>query len=415
MNDVIQPAARGVRSAPARGCCPACNSSRLTSFYRLSAMPTNSCILLDDAASAEAYPTGEIELVCCDDCGFIHNRAFDAGLTEYSGRYEETQGFSPTFSAFHRRLAEGLVEKHDLRGKRILEIGCGEGDFLVLLAEIGGNAGVGVDPIIHPDRIDSPVKDRLTFHKEFYDADKHGGEAVDFVACKMTLEHIEDVRAFLTEIRRGLGEQRDAVVFFQVPETLRILREAAFEDVHYEHCSYFTPGSLARAFREAGFEVRALATEYADQYLTIEARVAPVSDEATPSQTTPLLPLEDDLAEIKSRVAEFPDRVAEVIADRRALVADAHAAGERIVIWGSGSKAVAFIAALGVGDMIHSVVDINPYKHGAHMPKSAQRIVSPQDLTDIKPDLVIVMNRIYEAEIKKDLSALGLEPRVICL
>ena len=391
--------------------CPACGGAHLQVFYALGDKPTNSCILLESLEDADGYPTGQLDLAFCSDCGFIHNPHFEEEKTEYSGRYEETQGFSRTFSSFHKRLAEGLIEKHALQGKTVLEIGCGKGEFLVLMAELAGATGVGVDPVVHLDRIDSEAADRLTFHKEFYDADKHGGRPVDFVACKMTLEHIPNVHEFLSEIRRGLGDQREAVVFIQVPEAMRILREVAFEDIYYEHCSYFTPGSLARAFRAAGFDVHDLNVEYGDQYLTIEAKVA-ASD---PAQSPAPLPIEDDLSELKSFIAAFPDRVAAKIADWRGVVDAAVARGERVALWGSGSKAVAFLTTLGIEDEIHSVVDINPYKRGAFMPRTKQMIVAPEDLKEIRPDLVIAMNRIYENEIRKDLTAMGLSPRLICL
>jgi hypothetical protein len=41
------------------------------------------------------------------------------------------------------------------------------------------------------------------------------------------------------------------------------------------------------------------------------------------------------------------------------------------------------------------------------MPKSGQRIVPPSHLAEIRPNLVIAMNRIYAEEIRKDLDAMG--------
>lgn len=403
----IDPARLGRRATAA---CPACKGRSLVYFYQLAKEPTNSCILVEDEASALAFPTGAIDLAMCENCGFIHNAAFDEKMTEYDARYEATQGFSPTFSKFHQRLCEGLIEKHDLKGKTVLEIGCGEGEFVVMMAEMAGATAIGVDPVCK-ERIESDAADRITFIKEFYDADKHRIDPVHFVACKMTLEHIPNVKEFLSEIRRGLGDQRDAVVFFQIPEALRILRETAFEDIFYEHCSYFTPGSLARAFREAGFDVHELTLEFGAQYHTIEAKVAALDPADRPAP----LPLEDDLEEIKSLVATFQERVRPKMDQWRSLVRDAVAAGEKVVIWGSGSKAVAFMAALGVTDAIDSVVDVNPHKRGFYMPGGPQKIVGPADLPEIRPDLVIVMNRIYENEIRADLEKLGLSPRLVRL
>jgi hypothetical protein len=86
----------------------------------------------------------------------------------------------------------------------------------------------------------------------------------------MTLEHIAPTGDFVGTLRRAIGDRTGTLVFFQVPDTTRILADCAFEDIYYEHCSYFSPGSLARLFRHAGFEVLALSTEYQDQYLTID-------------------------------------------------------------------------------------------------------------------------------------------------
>ena len=57
-----------------------------------------------------------------------------------------------------------------------------------------------------------------------------------------------------------MSEQNPTLVFFEVPDTMRILREGAFWDIYYEHCSYFTPGSLARRFRRTGFDINELKT-----------------------------------------------------------------------------------------------------------------------------------------------------------
>ncbi len=93
--------------------------------------------------------------------------------------------------------------------------------------------------------------------------------------CRHTLEHIRPVAEFLATIRRAVGDRRDVVILFEVPDVIRVLEEAAFWDVYYEHCSYFSAGSLARLFRSQGFEVLDARLEYDDQYVIVEARPAP--------------------------------------------------------------------------------------------------------------------------------------------
>jgi hypothetical protein len=70
----------------------------------------------------------------------------------------------------------------------------------------------------------------------------------------MTLEHVNDTGQFIRTLRETLADRRDAAVFFIIPEIARILHLRGFWDIYYEHCSYFSPGSLVRPFRKAGFD-----------------------------------------------------------------------------------------------------------------------------------------------------------------
>lgn len=389
--------------------CPSCGQDGMRSFYTVDSVPTNSCILLSSKEEAQNYPRGDVDLKFCPSCGFISNMAFDAKLTEYSGRYEETQGFSGTFNKFHKQLAERLVEKHNLKDKTVLEIGCGKGEFLNLISELGNNKGVGFDPGYRDDHVKNVKAENVEFIKDFY-SEKYTDYKADFVCCKMTLEHIHPTDEFIGTVRRSIGDQPDTIVFFQIPETLRILKDCAFEDIYYEHCSYFTPGSLARLFRRNGFDVLNIETEYDDQYLTIEARPMLGGGESEP------LPAEESLQDLTELVDSFPKRSQAKIKDWETKLTGYFSEDKKVVLWGSGSKGVSFLTTLSdISENIDYVVDINPYRQGYFMSGTGQEIVSPDFLIEYKPDVVVVMNAIYTEEITKDLNDRGLHPVVIPL
>lgn len=387
--------------------CPSCQNGRLEEFYEVKDAPVNSCLLLTTREQARSFPRGQIRLGFCGRCGFISNMAHDDRMTEYSGRYEETQGFSPTFGAFHERLATRLIERYDLRDKEILEIGCGKGEFLALVCRLGGNRGVGFDPGFVEARLDSREAGGIRVVRDFY-SEKYADGKADFVCCKMTLEHIHATGEFVGTVRRGIGNRPGTIVFFQVPESTRILRECAFEDIYYEHCSYFSPGSLERLFGRSGFEILDVGTEYGDQYLTIEARVG-AEDRSNADLRW------DDLAELRGYVATFGQRCRQKLAGWRTRLEELKAEGRRVALWGSGSKGVSFLTTLGVDEEVACVVDINPYRQGHYMSGSGHPIVGPGDLERIRPDVVIVMNGIYRREIAQDLAARGLSPEVLSL
>jgi SAM-dependent methyltransferase len=394
-------------SVSTKTCCPSCGSNNISVFYRLEGVPVQSVLLVSTREAAIDYPKGDIVLGFCHSCGFIFNSTFDAALVEYSSTYEATQRFSPTFSTFAHELANRLVDRYDLRDKTVLEIGCGNGEFLKLLCKLGGNRGVGFDPSYVAEHSDKTVQKGVTFIKDFY-SEKYAGYQADFICCKMTLEHIQDTADFVGMMRRAIGRHSDTIVFFQVPDATRILKDCAFEDMYYEHCSYFSPGSLARLFRKCGFDVFRLKTEYEGQYLVIEAKP---ENQKTPSR----LSQEDDLEALGKYVSSFEERCQKKLFSWQKRIEEIKKNNKRVVIWGSGSKGVAFLTTLKIFDEIEYAVDINPYRQGTYMPVTGQEIVSPDFLGEYRPDVVIVMNPVYVNEIKQDLSRLGLSPKVLTL
>lgn len=389
--------------------CRSCGSTDVEVFHELKSVPTNSCILIPSREEALHYPKGDILLGFCTDCGFISNTAFNPKLTEYSGRYEETQGFSSTFNAFHRELASRLIRRHDLHGKDIIEIGCGKGEFLSLLCKMGGNRGIGFDPAYINERGDQEAAGRVTFIEDFY-SEKYADYRGDFIICKMTLEHIPTPFEFVSMVRRSIGEQTRTMVFFQVPDVVRILRDCAFEDIYYEHCSYFSSISLTRLFRKCGFEVLHQQTDYDDQYLMIEAKpMGGIQREAHS------LGEGDDLEELRSYVNRFERNYQEKALEWKTRFQEFHTNGRRVVLWGSGSKAVAFLTSLDLDSAVDYVVDINPYRHEFFMAGTGQEIVAPEFLQTYRPDTVIVMNPIYREEIRRKLESLSLYPQITAL
>jgi ABC-type hemin transport system substrate-binding protein len=185
-----------------------------------------------------------------------------------------------------------------------------------------------------------------------------------------------------------------------------VLQDLAFEDIYYEHCSYFTQGSLARLFRSCGFEVVELYRDYGDQYLFIEARpVATASDKVHP--------LEESLEQMDQDIKHFVTNISSKLEQWKRHLQQMQEQGKRVVVWGSGSKCVAFLTTLGAKEQIQYIVDINPYRHGKFIPGLGKEIMSPEFLKEYKPDQVIVMNSIYCNEIQQKLDNMGVTTEVL--
>ncbi len=388
--------------------CPACFANGMQVFYEAANVPVHSVLLMRSREEALAYPKGTIRLGFCNSCGFISNTSFDASLHEYSSQYEETQSYSPTFNEFHTSLAQRLINTYNLHGKIIIEIGCGKGEFLMMLCEMGNNRGVGVDPAYVPERNSSPAKDRVTFINDLY-SEKYTYLNGDFFICKMTLEHIHSVNEFVGMIRRSIGTQKDAVVFFQIPNVAYVLRDVAFWDIYYEHCSYFSAGSVTRLLRRCGFDILSLSTAYNDQYLTIEAK-------PSAGRVQSALPEENDLDEMRSLLQRFTTEYPKRLKVWNGMLQEIVDSRKKSVIWGAGSKGVSFLTKLNVTfETMPFAIDVNPYKHGTFMAGTGQQIVAPEFLREYQPDTIIIMNPIYKDEIRETLDTLGVRSELVTM
>ncbi|MBN2173694.1 MAG: class I SAM-dependent methyltransferase, partial [Bacteroidales bacterium] len=275
--------------------CPCCHGENLKKIFSIRNAPSQSVVTMKSYQDAISIPRRDISLALCSDCGFIFNRDFDQTIDFYTKGYEDQQGFSATFSNFFTSITQRFIDKYEVKNKDILEIGCGKGDFLQLICKLGNNRGIGIDPAYIPGRT-SPYTN-LKFFKEFYD-EKHGDLPNDVITCRHTLEHIPRTHELLSTIRKSIGNKENVILFFEVPSIIRILHVQAFWDIFYEHCSYFSPGSLARLFRMNNFEILDMYLEYDNQYLFIEARPVNIKSEK-------IHPLEESIQELQNYVDDF--------------------------------------------------------------------------------------------------------------
>lgn len=387
--------------------CPNCGGAGLSHLYSIDDIPVHSTIQLTDRSKALAFPKGHLTLSYCPRCAFLTNSRYDERVQAYSTQCEESQHVSPTFTKFATDLAQRWIDRYDIRNKTIIEVGCGKGEFLTLMCELGNNSGVGIDPSYQPWRNTSPAVSRMRFINDLY-SEKYTNIEADVIMCRHTLEHIGQTGDFIRMIRRAIGKRKDMLVLFELPDVTRVLKENAFWDVYYEHCSYFSPGSLARVFRANNFNVVELERDYGDQYLLIAAK-------PTDAPTKPSLKLENDQSEMNSLVADFKSGVNASIESWRKMILDAKARGQKVVIWSALSKAVAFLTTLKIGDAIEYATDINPERFNKYLPITGQKIVPPSFMAEYQPDFVILMNPIYVPEVQRELDRMNVKAKILAV
>jgi 2-polyprenyl-3-methyl-5-hydroxy-6-metoxy-1,4-benzoquinol methylase len=387
--------------------CAVCGSPHLEIFFEMLEVPVYCNLLWSEQQAARNCPKGDIKLAFCSKCGFISNVAFDPTKLGYSQDYENSLHYSPRFQEYAQSLAAGLVERHNLYEKDIIEIGCGKGDFLVSLCELGNNRGVGFDPSYVPRSEHDPMVNRVQFIQDFY-SEHYKDYQADLICCRHTLEHVPNPADLLKPLRLAIGDRLNTVVFFEVPNALDTFQHLAIWDIIYEHCCYFATTALKQAFSRCGFRVCDLTETYAGQFLCLEALPVSEDEPLTDRQI-------DELERLAHNIATFTTRFQDKVAAWKQKLEQITQAGQRAVTWGAGSKGVTFLNLLKIQDSIQYVVDLNPRKQGMYVAGTGQKIVPPEFLRDYQPDVIFVMNHIYENEIRQLTADLGLNPELLCI
>ncbi|MEW6743245.1 MAG: class I SAM-dependent methyltransferase [Planctomycetota bacterium] len=359
---------------------------------------------------ALSVPRGDLELVLCGACGLVYNAAFDPSLVTYSKDYENAQHFSAHFSRFLDGLAELLVATYGLHDKEIVEIGCGDASFLRRLCAGGRNRGLGLDPAVPFEGV-FPGESHITLARALGGEGRAPGKA-DFLCCRHLLEHLQDPRHWLEQVKAYVGE--GGLVYCEVPDGRFTWERLGIWDLLYEHGSYFCDVSLTRLFARAGLEVIAVRSLFEGQFLGLEARLGAPGRKplATGGQPSEAAGSASALDRLQRDLAAFRESYHAKVAAWEERLAGFHAAGRRVVVWGGGTKGVMFVNTVAGGASIAAVVDVNPRKQGCYVSGTGHEIVAPAALRHLQPEVVLVMNPAYESEIRTELEELRLSPEV---
>jgi len=368
--------------------CPICNSRDITTFLARKNVPVHQNLLMSDMQSALDIKRGNLIMAYCEACGFIFNQAFDSSKLSYSKEYDNTQTCSYFFDNYLSNLAAYMIKEKGIKRSRIVEVGCGKGQFLKKLIEFPGaeNIGYGFDPSYVGSDIE--LGGKIIFNKSFYNAECANIPA-DVVVCRHVIEHIQDPIDLLTTIKAATKNSPHAKMFFETPCVEWILRNRIIWDFFYEHCSYFTGNSLSIAFELAGFDTERIQHIFGGQYIWLEAKVLFKKNSSIikNSRSLPLL------------VKEFARSERIIQNNITKQIQDLSSDGE-VALWGAGAKGVTFANIIDPKcKLLSCIVDLNPKKQGKYLPGTGHPIISYEGLVDHSIKNIILMNPNYRNEI----------------
>lgn len=381
-----------------RTACPICGSRRIRVVLELPAMPAQDGVMYTTRQAAIDAPVGDITLAICQQCKYIGNLSYDADLINFT-EYRCAQHHSQQYRRHVDSVVAALVSKYSVRGKTVIDVGCGEGYFLNELCKAGNNQGIGIDPsltVTQDVQIDSS---RIELIKDFY-SKKYSHRHGDLICCRHVIDELASPRNFLQLMASSLGPDNDAIVYLELPNAISTFQQKLIWNIGYAKRSWFTASSLEMLFESCGLNVMSIDSIFEDEYLGIVGR-RKRSAEAAPSVSTgssdDLLSELDDFAQhFKHEIQRWQHKISELQGRR-----------ERVAIWGAGMRGINFLHRFADADVFSTIVDINPDRQGSFLPGSGCMIDKPEVLQELQPDRVLVSNPNYQNEIRAELEKMG--------
>ena len=329
-------------------------------------------------ASAQHMPDAEgllkdqgltLDLCQCMGCGLVQ---FDCDPVDYYRDVIRAGGFSKTMVELRRYQYKNLIQNYHLEGKRFIEVGCGQGEFLKVLTEFPVEAhGIEHDPHL-VELARAQGLDVMEGFTETEDTRFPGGLYDVFLSFNF-LEHQPDPGTMLQAIYRNLED--DAVGLITVPSFEYIMDHNSYFELIRDHIAYYTFETLTPLLERNGFQVEECEVINRDT-LSVIVKKRPQMD------TENLLDCYVNLRKEMESYMKYLD-----------------AWDKKIAMWGASHQGFTLAATTKLGDKAQYIIDSAPFKHGKFAPSSHLPIVPPEYFLDHPVDAIIITAPGYTEEI----------------
>jgi 2-polyprenyl-3-methyl-5-hydroxy-6-metoxy-1,4-benzoquinol methylase len=350
--------------------CRLCHSTDTQCFLTLDSVPHDVLRMLKESEIATNQAI-TLRAYLCNCCGLVQlpqnldDEHYDDSY--WSGSHIRAM------VAHQSSQAETFVKKFKLQGKRVVDIGCGDGNYLEYIRSAGA-IPFGVEPARSPAAIAQAKIGINSIHIAYVTGETPVPDGpYDAFTTRQVLEHIPDLNDFLIGIRRSLTA--NAVGLIEVPNLEQSLSGQRFYDFFTEHLNYFTENTLRFALEKNGLKVMEIVRSMNNEYLEATVMIAE-------PLTLPTLQKSSD----------------SLLTSLRKLLSENKSKGLKTAVWGAGIKGVTTLALLKSAD-IEYVIDSAPDKRNLYTPVSNLRVIHPEDISSQPVDVIIISAVMYLDEI----------------
>lgn len=325
---------------------------------------------LPDEATIARDKGMDLEIYQCAGCGLVQ---LVGEPVSYYREVIRAAGISPEMKEFRSGQFKDFVKKYSLAGKKIIEIGCGRGEYLTIMSQTGADA-YGLE--YGDDSAAQCLKNGLKVSKGFVETEDYKIDNSPFDAFFVLswLEHLPNLNLMLAGISNNLAD--GAVGIVEVPNFDMILRDNLFSEFMRDHLFYFTKETLKTTLQINGFEVLECKEVWHDYIISAVVKKR---------RKTDLALFSDKQAKLKKEIEDYINRFAP----------------GKVAVWGAGHQAFATLALLNLEGKIKYVVDSASFKQGKFTPATHIPIVAPEKLNSDPVEAIIIMAGSYADEVAK--------------
>ena len=310
-----------------------------------------------------------LDLCQCMGCGLVQ---FDCEPVDYYRDVIRAGGFSKTMVELRRYQYKHLIDSYHLEGKKFIEVGCGQGEFLKVLSEFP----VEVHGIEHdPHLVELARAQGLDVTEGFTETEdtRFAGGLYDVFLSFNFLEHQLDPSTMLQAIYRNLED--DAMGLITVPSFEYIMDHNSYYELIRDHLAYYTFETLTPLLERNGFQVEECEVINRDT-LSVIVRKRPQMD------TENLLECYVNLKREMETYMKYLD-----------------AWDKKVAIWGASHQGFTLAATTKLGEKARYIIDSAPFKQGKFAPASHLPIVGPDHFHEHPVDAIIITAPGYTDEI----------------
>jgi 2-polyprenyl-3-methyl-5-hydroxy-6-metoxy-1,4-benzoquinol methylase len=325
---------------------------------------------LPDANSLKNDKGIDLEVCQCSGCGLVQ---LNNDPVPYYKEVIRSAAISPEMKDFRLKQFTGFVKKYFLTGKKIIEIGAGQGEYLSLMQQCGVKA-YGLEASY--ESVKHCKKNGLNVRRGFIQNNTYKLKDALFDAFFILnyLEHLPYPNSTLIGINNNLSE--DAVGIVEVPNFDMILRKKLFSEFIADHLFYFNKETLSSTLKLNGFEIIECHEIFHDYIISVVVKKRK-----------------------KLNISHFYEHQTKIKKDIEKYLNQYKS--KKVAIWGAGHQALAIILLINLADKIRYVVDSAVFKQNKYTPATHIPIVSPERLYSDQVDAIIIITGGYSDEVVK--------------